>query len=322
LLYPGKIHTFAGESESLKTWLLLVAAAQEINAGNHVLWLDFEDDERTAVDRLKALGVPGEDILDKFHYGRPEEPPDEWFAGWDLPALLTPMPTLVVIDGVTEVMTLLGYDPDRGNADVARFLGRLPRPVADAGPAVALLDNVSKSRETRGRYALGAVHKLNAVNGAAYTLQLKQEFGHDRMGKARIVIAKDRPGRVREHCPGKTAGDLVLDSKPDGSVFANLYPPEGADRPRDEPPTLFRPTVLMERIWDYAEANPGLSGNALETGVKGGNPAKRLARELLVNEGHLEARPREAYYVTIPYRAVNDTHAMGEVQPETNHDDN
>jgi len=216
LFYPGKVHTVSGESESLKTWLVLIAAKQVIDRGGHVLLIDFEDDASSVVGRLLALRCEPAAIVQFFHYVSPEEGPDAWFRELDLPALLAPGPRLAVLDGVTEAMTLLGLDPDRGNADVARFIKKIPRPITDAGPGTVLIDHVSKSKETRGRYALGGVHKLNVVNGAAYTVELKQDFGRGRTGRARLSIAKDRPGRVREHCPGKVAADLVLESRAGG----------------------------------------------------------------------------------------------------------
>jgi hypothetical protein len=39
LFYPGCNHLVSGESEALKTWLLLAAAAAELEEGRGVLWL-------------------------------------------------------------------------------------------------------------------------------------------------------------------------------------------------------------------------------------------------------------------------------------------
>jgi hypothetical protein len=45
LFYPGRLHTIASESEGGKTWFALYAARCELDAGNAVVYLDFEDDE-------------------------------------------------------------------------------------------------------------------------------------------------------------------------------------------------------------------------------------------------------------------------------------
>jgi hypothetical protein len=151
-----------------------------------------------------------------------------------LPAVLT----LVIIDGVTEAMAAHGLNP-LDNADAATFSHRLPVPFAVAGATVLMIDHVTKAAEGRGRYALGAQHKLAAVDGAAYTIDLLRPFGHGLRGLAKISIAKDRPGRVREHSPRGCAGMLDLESMEDRSVMARITPapePAGDERTRNVPP--------------------------------------------------------------------------------------
>ncbi len=53
----------------------------------------------------------------------------------------------------------------KDNTDVARFGQMLPRWLAERGPATVALNHVTKDRENRGRYAIGAVHKLNGLRG-------------------------------------------------------------------------------------------------------------------------------------------------------------
>src|SRR5687767_15047596 len=55
LFYPGRVHTVSSESEAGKTWLALSAAVDELLAGNHVLYLDFEDTEGGVTSRLSTL---------------------------------------------------------------------------------------------------------------------------------------------------------------------------------------------------------------------------------------------------------------------------
>ena len=56
-VYRGKVHTISSESEAGKTWMALSAAIDEMAEGNHVCYLDFEDDEGGTVSRLLALQV-------------------------------------------------------------------------------------------------------------------------------------------------------------------------------------------------------------------------------------------------------------------------
>lgn len=56
-LYPAKEHTCIGEMESGKSWFALGCAAAEINAGNHVVYIHFEEvDPADTVERLILLG--------------------------------------------------------------------------------------------------------------------------------------------------------------------------------------------------------------------------------------------------------------------------
>ena len=54
LLYPGKLHALYAEPEGVKTWLALAACHEQIQLGEPVLFLDFED-SAVGVDRTAAL---------------------------------------------------------------------------------------------------------------------------------------------------------------------------------------------------------------------------------------------------------------------------
>ena len=54
--------------------LALAACRDEILRGNHVLYVDFEDDKGPVVNRLMMLGVNAERVAAFFHYIRPETP--------------------------------------------------------------------------------------------------------------------------------------------------------------------------------------------------------------------------------------------------------
>ncbi|MEC3993980.1 hypothetical protein VSR01_10665 [Actinacidiphila sp. DG2A-62] len=147
-------------------------------------------------------------------------------------------PTLIIVDGVTEAMTMLGGEL-KENSDIARFGRTLLRPLADTGAAVVPLDHVVKNSESRGRYSLGGVHKLNAVDGVQYMLEAVRPFGINTEGRSRLRIAKDRPAQIRRHAlPGGRSStmhwfaDLVIRSEGDTFAEARLYPPiERTDNP-------------------------------------------------------------------------------------------
>jgi hypothetical protein len=288
LFYLGKCHTVVSETEGGKTWFALAATKDEISSGNHVVYIDFEDDESTAVRRLLALGVDRDPMLKQLHYLRPTDQLGAGVHRDDLMRLLaTHTPTLVVLDGITEAMVLHGMNP-LDNADVARFGRMLPRRIADRGPAVVSLDHVVKDKDGRGRYALGGVHKLNALDGAAYLLENRQTFSVGHTGRSTIKIAKDRPGQLRRHATPSSGGlhwygDLVLESRGDHSTTITIEPATGNTTNEVE----FRPTVLMARVAAVLAEHGPLPQRRIVTATVGKTAGIRDALNFLILDGYV-----------------------------------
>lgn len=210
LVYPGKINTFQGESESMKTWAALCAVAEQLNLGNPCIYIDFEDSPTTIVERLALLGVQPDAPLT---YLRPDSP-FTYAAADQLTLMLDQLaPALVILDGVTEAMTLQGLDL-MSNADIARWMKALPRWIArhPAAPAVITIDHVPKNPDGRGKGAIGGQHKRAGIDGIGLTFTVGSEpLARGRDGRARITIDKDRPGHARAHTgPKSHIGDLVI----------------------------------------------------------------------------------------------------------------
>jgi hypothetical protein len=301
LLYPAKQHAVYGEPESCKSFLIAAACARELRSGMDVVVFDFEDDAPTWVERLQALGAPTEQLLAHFHYVRPEEPisPRAWS---DLAACLE-RACLVVFDGTNEAMALHGLNLS-DNADVAKWL-QIPRRCQLRGAAVVTIDHVTKDRESRGRYAIGAQAKLAAVD-VAYSLRVIKPFGRGREGLVSIKVEKDRAGYVREHqAPDGQIALMRLTSEANDSIDLVLEAPSEAG-------STFRPTVLMERVSRAVEETPGLSKRALREAVRGDNRTKELALELLIREEYVEIERNGTGHVhrsTRPYRQAADDRA-------------
>lgn len=298
LYYPGRAHVLAAESESGKTWFQLAVHAHEMRTGNGTVYLDFEDDAAGVVGRLLAMNVPPDIIRDRFAYIRPESPLMVAGSREDLAQAIGDLhPTLVTLDGVTEAMTLHDLDP-LNNRDVAKFGQLLVKPITAAGPAVVSLDHVTKDKEGRGRYAIGAVHKLNGLNGAMYSLENRETFGIGVTGRSGIYISKDRPAQLRRHALPSTGdrkwfGDLVVTSHHELFVEVSVSPPAG--RPEGG---SFRPTNVMSKISTALQSASGpLSKNAIEGSVGGKREIVRLALELLVNEGYVQAEKKGNAYL-------------------------
>ncbi|WP_405841578.1 AAA family ATPase [Streptomyces sp. NBC_01518] len=307
LFYPGRMNSVASESEAGKTWFALIACLQEINDGNHVLYIDFEDDAGGVVGRLLCLGAHPDHVLERFHYVRPENSPSD-IDLLDLAVVLEYNPTLAIVDGVTEGMSLLGLEL-KDNTDVAKFGRNLLRPLANAGAAVVTLDHVVKSSENRGRYSIGGVHKLNGLNGVMYMLENRRPFGIGVTGKSTIRVAKDRPGQIRKNGLSHSSGmhwyaDLVVKSESAEFAEAHLYAPiqrDEEDRQDDEDQK--RINGLKRKVLDaIGKALEPLTGKGIEDRVVGKAADIRRAVADLIDSGQIAAQPgpRNATLHSIP----------------------
>jgi hypothetical protein len=285
LYYPGRAHTVAAEPEAGKTWFQLGVSASELAAGHGVVYIDFEDDEGGIVGRLLALGVRPDIIRDLFAYIRPESPIDDVGRGDLGQALGDLRPSLVTLDGVTEGMALHGLDPLK-NHEVAAFGRQVVRPITECGAAVSSLDHVVKDPENRGRYALGAGHKLAGLNGAAYALENREPFGVGRTGRSGLYVNKDRPGQLRRNAVKSKQGkfwlaDLEVASHRAGFVEASLAVPV-------EQSGAFRPTGFMAKVSEaLARAGQPLSVRGILDRVDGRGETIRRALACLVDEGYV-----------------------------------
>lgn len=296
LFYPGRMNSVASESEAGKTWFALIACLQEINDSHHVLYLDFEDDAGGVVGRLLCLGANPADVLEYFHYVRPENSPSD-IDLIDLAMVLEQSPTLAIVDGVTEGMSLFGLEL-KDNTDIAKFGRQLLRPLMNSGAAVVTLDHVVKSSENRGRYSIGGVHKLNGLNGVMYILENRRPFGIGLTGKSTIRVAKDRPAQIRKNGLPHSSGmhwyaDLVVKSESAEFAQAHLYAPiqrDEEDRQEDE--ERKRLDGIKRKVLDaVGKAKEPLTGKGIEDRVTGRAVDVRRAVAELVDSGQIEASP-------------------------------
>ena len=131
LLYPGHVHSIAGESESGKSMLMLAVAAQVLTDGGRVLFMDYESDPATVLDRLVKLGAPVDAVAERLDYVQPEADPDngEWSDVSAFLGLLERRYALAVLDGVTEALSVSGV-ASIDNDDVTGWVRRVPRALA------------------------------------------------------------------------------------------------------------------------------------------------------------------------------------------------
>jgi hypothetical protein len=304
LLYPGRVSMFVGEPESCKSWAAQLAARQAIAAGGVVLYVDFEAEARDVVGHLLALGTNPDLLTEQLLYVRPEESFDEAGRTALLAAVARRRPGYVVLDGVSSAMVAEGLEPN-SNKEFLQWFTKLVSPLraCTEGPMV-LVDHVSKDKEHRGDWAVGAGQKKARVDGAMLAFDLVQPFGRGKTGVISILLFKDRPGYLRGRTVnGKEIARLELVSDPETEQVAAqlLLPAAGSVPDRDE---KWRPTGLMERISQLLDrSDEPLSTGAIDRAVHGKATYIRQALDGLVEGGFAERveGPRKASL----YRSVN-----------------
>ncbi|WP_395690668.1 AAA family ATPase [Nocardioides sp.] len=313
LFYPNEVHSVGGEPESMKSWLLLHAATQEIEDGNCVFYVDMEANERSIVDRLRSLCATRAEIRRCFHYFRPGEPMTEA----DQLALRSDIkryrPSLVVLDGVTEAYALNGLSINAAE-DAAKWFQSFSRrcqvkPTEDyPGPAIVELDHVVKDRDGRGNWTLGTQHKKAGIKGAMYLVEAVDQFGKGKHGRSRLFLAKDSPGGVEWVPFGKHrqryVGDLHCNAVDlAGDVSAWIESPS-IDTVAAEPdvPLTQQPEfrALMEQVHGYIAKHDGCSLRSIRDNVLGTNDRIASAVEALTAEGYVANRgtPARGKYVS------------------------
>lgn len=221
LLYAGKINAIFGESESGKTWLALEAIRQELEKNNIVFYIDFEDSARGILNRLKTMRVPTEKFK-FFRYANPDHKLEAGIGELMRTEIMAYLPTLIVVDGVNAAMNLLGLDLEK-NKDATEFSQRVLKPLRIGGAGILTIDHVTKSKDNRGNYAIGAQAKRADIDGAAFAVSVAMPFGRGIDGALDITCTKDRPGFVRAICQdAKTVGVANLRSLPDGGIAVSI----------------------------------------------------------------------------------------------------
>jgi hypothetical protein len=281
-LYQGKIHLKFGGSESGKSWLTLGDIADTLNMGGCAIYIDFEDDERGCVERLRALGIRADVITnpERFRYIQPEEPliardnrGNETgavtrayidFATY----ILDFNPDLVVIDALGEAMQREGLDPLAGS-EVVTYIQSIIKPITRrTGATVVIIDHTA--HEGRDRDSFGSVYKRNAIH-ASFRIEpvsiLTRPKGAEPVhASSRIWIAKDRPGGIRPHA-WHEGGDKYLfgtvrfTAWPDGGVTYRIEAPDAVAGSEVD-------TKLVVAVLDYITTFQGAAQGAIAEGIE------------------------------------------------------
>ena len=299
LLYPGHVHSVAGESESGKSMLMLAVVVETIAAGGRVLFIDYESDPATVVDRLVKMGANPSELADHLDYVQPQTDPVNGpyleASAWS--AIKATRYELAVLDGVTEALSVSGV-ASIDNDEVTGWIRRVPRALArSTGAAVVLVDHVTKSAEGRGRFAIGAQSKLSALDGAAFIVEPLAPLGVGMCGRLAVRVGKDRPGRIRGHGGAWRKSDrtqavavAVIDSTDPARIVYTLEPPA-----RDLSPEQAQAEVaedLRRRIVEWIRDRPTPpTFNDITKAVSGSRDGIREALDGLIAAGEVATVP-------------------------------
>lgn len=277
VFYEGKRNELYGDPEDGKTMVALAAAAERLQDGGNVAFLDLDNngDVETA-QRLLMLGAPREAVADqqRFRHIEPDDASEvlrvvQDCAGWA---------DLVIIDCVGELIPLFGGNSDSAD-DYTRIMQRVAAPLEHGGAAVLLLDHQAKNPDSRAYGAGGTMAKRRAISGASINLKAKRLFTPGVGGTAELWINKDRPGGLRRHCPTGTgrrqlAGTFVLDAPDTTGRAAWRITPEAADTV-----TTTFDTQAIEYLEAARELPQPFTVDDLATRIGGEVPATESQRE-------------------------------------------
>lgn len=324
LMYPGRVNSLFGASESAKSWMAVYVCLQEMAEGNRVAYFDLEDSPEGTLGRMLALGGSQDDINEQFRYIHPEGPLaemqryrfgphpteegrasssvlDSWLSTFD--------PTLIIIDTMNVLYGLHGHDTnDASSTDViTSWLKRLCR----AGrTTVIVLDHTGKSAGP-GSSPLGAHHKVAMVQGVSLRIDVIDRPRKGALGMMKLIVHKDRPGAVRAISTDDTeqvAGTVILDSTQEGITRMRIDVPDPNDVTIGATDAMDRKMGTLERVGKleavamrlFEEAPDGrLTTAEVAEETSATKPEVRGMWEYLIKNGRVRAygEGRGRYYV-------------------------
>ena len=300
LVYRAKRVLLSGETESLKTWLALILAKAEMDAGFAVAWADLDAmGAGELLDRLRLLGVSDETISERFLHFEPTETLKNGRLD-DVCALLRDHAVrLFVVDAFNPMLNLHGLDPS-STTEVETFWREVAAPITLAGASPTLLDHVVKNARAGDKYAYGSERKASGTN-QHIGFKLLEPLARGGTGRTLLTTHKDRGG----YLPRPTIGRLVLVSEGEHIGYS-------LEAERSRSGGAFRPSVLMERVSRALETrSEPASQTWVEENVHGKVPALRVALTLLVDEGYVTREVTSQGWTRHtsqrPYREDSDT---------------
>lgn len=211
VIAPRTVTVLSGHRASGKTWVAAAWSAQVLRAGGHVIWIDFERQNRLLREKFTSLEIPSHMLERQFHYtggmppiGRLKSDVGKWSDGG--------RQVLVVVDAFRGLQSLVapGTSANDGDAVENVYLEVLNVIVSAAratgSATVAVIDHLAK---TGVGGTFGSERKESAAD---YVIKVEQQkvFSRTAAGFSSLEITKDRYGHFSA---GDMAGYLWMPSK-------------------------------------------------------------------------------------------------------------
>lgn len=223
LFYDAEVNEIHGEAGIAKTWIVLETMKQEMEKGNHVVYLDPESSAKKIVSRLRSMGANWPNL---FHY---KSTSFEEEATWQRykHKVETLGATVVCLDGLVNFTAMRGSGED-DNAEAVKTLQTIAKPLAEGGAAVIVIDHTAKNKTTKG--ARGAGSKRGFYKGVSYHVESVKAFSKEKSGHVRLTVDKDNEGSVG--AVGDSIAEFHCEVSGNGSTFFFCDPRNGGETVR------------------------------------------------------------------------------------------
>lgn len=191
LAYHSSLHWIWGEPGHGKTMLCTLWAASEILRERHIVWIDLEAQAADTMQKLLTIcQLRPAQIMKFFHLIQPEGA----FNAETCDIVMGYQrykPSLLVIDAANDLIQM-GGGKHNDVESIASIDQMLLKSLKLAGTAIAVIDHVAKSQETR-TWPINSGHK-KAISDCGLHVQKVAPFTHEQAGYAKITSQKDRHG--------------------------------------------------------------------------------------------------------------------------------
>ncbi|ULR51017.1 AAA family ATPase [Streptomyces deccanensis] len=203
LFYKGRDNSVFGPWDSGKTWLLIAVAAEFVRQGQHVVFLNFE--QNTVADlkgRMRKVGVTKAWVEAFFHvYDHPDEAPE-----------VSEPVALVVLDALNPAINHVGKNTNDSAGPNLVYRTYL-RPLRDANPQMTsvILDHPNKDND---KSEGGTGRKGEITQAVKYRMANTERSRVGTRGYSTLFLVKDNTGEVDAE-KGDPVAYVVRDSSQD-----------------------------------------------------------------------------------------------------------